>query len=222
MQVPILHFSDVLCIYAYLGQVRIDELKKAFESQVTLDLHFCQVFGDAAQKIGNGWSDRGGFAGYNRHIHGIASRYTHVRLHPEVWTKAPPTGSLSAHLFLKGLSVLEATGEAAQGVGEASVVALRRAFFEQARDVSHRDEQMALTEELGVDRSALERTLDSGLAHAALARDLELARKHEVTMSPTLIFNDGRQRLNGNVGFRIIEANVRELIRVPQDEASWC
>jgi hypothetical protein len=35
--------------------------------------------------------------------------------------------------------------------------------------------------------------------------------------------NDGRQKLYGNVGFRIIEANIQELLRAPVgDQASWC
>jgi hypothetical protein len=46
--------------------------------------------------------------------------------------------------------------------------------------------------------------------------------RHDVKVSPTLIFNDDRQRLTGNVGYRIIEANVRELLRAPEREASWC
>jgi len=35
--------------------------------------------------------------------------------------------------------------------------------------------------------------------------------------------NDGRQKLFGNVGYRLLEANVQELRRRPaKDEASWC
>lgn len=37
-------------------------------------------------------------------------------------------------------------------------------------------------------------------------------------VSPTLIFNEGRQRLNGNVGYRVIEANIRELRHNPPGE----
>jgi len=37
-----------------------------------------------------------------------------------------------------------------------------------------------------------------------------------------LLFNEGRQVLTGNVGYRVIEANVRELLRVPVDQSSWC
>ena len=43
-----------------------------------------------------------------------------------------------------------------------------------------------------------------------------------VWSSPTMTFNEGRQTLAGNVGYRVVEANVRELIRNPHDQASWC
>lgn len=222
MAVPILHFSDVLCVYAYVAEARVDELKRVFGGDVSLDFHYCQVFGDTREKIAEGWRDRGGFAGYNQHIVQVASRFEHVKVHPELWTKNPPTGSLSPHLFVKAVSVLESSGNAAPGSAERADRAVRRAFFEEARDVSARTEQLMLAEEVEIDRSALDECFERGLAHAALARDFELARKHDIAMSPTFIFNDGRQRLNGNVGFRIIEANVRELLRTPGHEASWC
>jgi hypothetical protein len=34
--------------------------------------------------------------------------------------------------------------------------------------------------------------------------------------------NEGRQRLNGNVGYRVLEANIRELLNHPAGEQSWC
>jgi hypothetical protein len=38
-----------------------------------------------------------------------------------------------------------------------------------------------------------------------------------------MILNEGRQKLFGNVGYRIIEANIHELLREPNpDQASWC
>jgi hypothetical protein len=41
--------------------------------------------------------------------------------------------------------------------------------------------------------------------------------------SPSLVLNEGRQKLYGNVGFRVIEANVQGLLHAagPED-ASWC
>jgi hypothetical protein len=37
-----------------------------------------------------------------------------------------------------------------------------------------------------------------------------------------LVLNEGRQLLNGNVGYRVIEANIRELLVSNVVEASWC
>jgi hypothetical protein len=34
--------------------------------------------------------------------------------------------------------------------------------------------------------------------------------------------NGGRQILYGNVGYRILNANVEELLKHPEQEASWC
>ncbi len=60
-------------------------------------------------------------------------------------------------------------------------------------------------------------------AVAQLAVDCNLSQKHGVEGSPTFIMNDGRQKLFGNVGYRLLEADGQELLRsTPEDEASWC
>lgn len=53
-------------------------------------------------------------------------------------------------------------------------------------------------------------------------KDLDLVNEHTVSVSPTLIFNERQQRLNGNVGYRVIEANTRELLDNPTSEQSRC
>jgi predicted DsbA family dithiol-disulfide isomerase len=58
--------------------------------------------------------------------------------------------------------------------------------------------------------------------HARRSEDVAMARDQSVRASPTLLFNEGRQALTGNVGYRVIEANVRELLRTPVDQSSWC
>jgi hypothetical protein len=40
--------------------------------------------------------------------------------------------------------------------------------------------------------------------------------------SPSYILNDGRQKLYGNVGYRVIEANVTELLEHDDNQLSWC
>ena len=58
---------------------------------------------------------------------------------------------------------------------------------------------------------------------AALCRDAEAQQIHRIEGSPTYLLNNGRQKLYGNVGFRIIEANIQELLRKPSSgQASWC
>lgn len=37
-----------------------------------------------------------------------------------------------------------------------------------------------------------------------------------------LFLNEGRQILFGNVGYRVLQANIEELIKNPEVEASWC
>lgn len=44
--VPIIYFSDVLCIWAYISERRVKALKAAFGDQVQFEHRFCSVFGD--------------------------------------------------------------------------------------------------------------------------------------------------------------------------------
>ena len=99
---------------------------------------------------------------------------------------------------------------------------LRRAFFVDLVDISNQHRLLELAEQAGVDIAKLQQILDSGAAHARLAADLAAATRSTVRASPTMAFNEGRQVLTGNVGYRVIEANLRELLRSPSDQQSWC
>ena len=101
--------------------------------------------------------------------------------------------------------------------------ALRLAFFAEGRDVSREDVQLDVAGGLGLPVDALRAALRDGRAWAAVLRDYEDAAAESVRGSPTLLLNDRRQVLYGNVGYRVIEANVEELLRHPSgDDASWC
>lgn len=67
----------------------------------------------------------------------------------------------------------------------------------------------------------IEAYINSGEAYADLSRDFELVKEYMVKVSPSLILNEGRQRLYGNVGYRVMESNVRDLINVPIRQESW-
>ena len=105
---------------------------------------------------------------------------------------------------------------------EKAIAAFRTEFFTKLANISERQVQFEIAEELGLPIAAIQSQIDSGYAYAQLSKDFDLVKEYTVTVSPTLIFNEGRQRLNGNVGYRVIEANIRELINNPPSEQSWC
>jgi predicted DsbA family dithiol-disulfide isomerase len=222
--ISIRHFSDVLCVWAYIAQIRVAELRANFPGEVALDYRYFSVFGDVKTKMATQWSERGGLAGYARHVQEVAAQFDHVRLHPDAWIKNTPTSSLPAHLFLCATRLLDA--QDSSGGRSDSLLrldsAIRTAFFAENIDISRNDELFAIVENTLRSADQVNRLLESGQAHAALAQDLKDAADIGVRSSPTLTFNEGRQTLAGNVGYRVLEANIRELLHTPADQLSWC
>ena len=214
--VSVQYFSDVLCVWAYVGQARLDELEAEFGDELVTDSHFLTIFGDARDRLTLRWADRGGLAGYAEHVRSVVARFHHVSVHPDAWEKVAPTSSLGCHIFLAAVKLYD------REVFRQATWALRLAFFRDGIDVSRRDAQLGVAESIGLSVPKIEDLLYTGRAHAELARGLDLAKQHSVEVSPTFVFNEGRQRLNGNVGYRVIEANVRELLRAPENGQSWC
>ena len=100
---------------------------------------------------------------------------------------------------------------------------LRQAFFERCLDVGSWSVLKAVLVDVGVSVSEVQDAIDSGVAHADLEADRRDQQLLLVQGSPTLILNDGRQKLYGNVGYGVIEANIKELLRSPvSGAASWC
>ena len=104
----------------------------------------------------------------------------------------------------------------------ALALAIRRAFFIDAIDVGQRDRLFDIADAAGMNVDKLQSAIDSGAAVAALMADYEQAGQHHIQGSPSWVMNQGRQVLYGNVGYRLINANIEELVRRPEGEASWC
>jgi predicted DsbA family dithiol-disulfide isomerase len=145
-------------------------------------------------------------------------------VNPEVWTHVIPNSSTSCHLFLHAIQLLEKKEliQKSDNGFKRATFAFREAFFKDLANISDRKTQFAIAEQLGLPIAAIQEQIDSGEAYAQLSKDFELVKEHTVTVSPTLIFNEGRQRLNGNVGYRVMEANIRELLNNSPNEQSWC
>lgn len=221
--VPIVYFSDVLCVWAYIAQLRVNEVRLAFGDKVRIEPKFCSIFGDTRRKLETGWKDKGGYAGFNAHLRHSAEAFPEISVHPGLWLTVRPASSSSPHLFLKAAEIVEVSGQAAPGSAEGLAWRIRRAFFEEAQDIATWGVQAGLAEELGISVSAIDGVIKDGRAHAALSSDLQDAEAARIQGSPSFVLNEGRQKLYGNVGYRIIEANILELLRAPKaDQASWC
>lgn len=228
-RIAIEYFSDVLCIWAYGAQIRLDQLKQDFCEQVEVAHRFLPLFAASADRIRREWGTRGGYTGYNKHVRDIAATWPHVEIHPQVWLDNVPASSMPAHLFLKAVQLLEQRGQLGPNKGEATSTfdtaawRVRLAFFKEARDVAHQVVLERIAQSLELPSRQIWELIENGEAHAALQVDFDARDRYHIPGSPTLVLNEGRQRLYGNVGYRVIEANVNELLRDPKSgEATWC
>ena len=215
---PIFCFSDVLCVFAYAANARFEQLQTDFGEQVCLTHHFISVYGDVPRRFDR--SDNGQEA-YARNIVEISLRFDHVEVNPGVFQEPYPISSMPAHLFLRAVKLLEDEGMI-QGCFVPMIWDVRVAFFRDLVDISRHQELDAIVGRRGIPVTEVKRLLENGRAHAELDNDARLQRNYNVQVSPSLVLNEGRQQLNGNVGYRVIEANVRELLRKPAQEMSWC
>lgn len=222
------YFSDVLCVWAYGGQVRLDELQSVFGDRILVRQRFMPLFADTQTRIGQGWQDKGGFDGFGTHMQEVCGQWQHTQLHTDVWTRCRPASCTTAHVFLRAVSLcLAEQVQDTQRLPAAYdwlVAAVRTAFFEQAQDIGRLDVLLELLPATDVMPDQVRRRIDDGEAYAALQHDAELMKTYGVLGSPTYVFNEGRQLLYGNVGYRIIESNLRELLAAPPPggEPSWC
>jgi predicted DsbA family dithiol-disulfide isomerase len=223
-EVEITYFSDLLCVWAYISQARIDAIKEKFGDSVLIKHRFCSVFGDTADKISSNWKDKGAYEGFNAHLRHVAERFSHVRLHSELWLTTRPASSSSPHLFMKAVQQWEEQRQvSAPKIIDEVAWALRSAFFRDCKDISAWEVQCEVARHHGVDIDAVEKLIRSGAAFARLSADYREADKLRIEGSPSLVLNEGRQKLYGNIGFRLIQANIQELLHEPRpDDASWC
>ena len=223
-KVEVSYYSDVLCIWAYVTERRLEELARQFGDEIDIVPRYCSVFPDAWGKI----EGKGGFEHFNEHLNEVAERFPHIVVSDEVWLRGRPRTSASPHQFLKAVELVERSDDGPlppylDRLSTRAAHDIRHAFFAEARDIGDWDVQRDIASSLGIDPPLIDEKLRSSEALAALVIDYGLATDNGVAGSPTFLMNEGRQKLFGNVGYRLLEANVQELLRRPlQEEASWC
>lgn len=213
------YISDVLCVWAWASEARNDALLANFEGQIELTPKFINLFGDTQTRIGEGWGDRGGFDGFAEHTAEVVAKFPELVLNTAVWRSVRPKSSMPAHLYLKAAQLSGSSQSELLKLAKA----LRQAFFEQGRDISNVDVVEDVFVSNGISLNALQPYIADGSAYAELWGDQLLREEQQIKGSPTYIIDGGRQTLFGNVGYRVIEANVKELLKPCSSEgASWC
>lgn len=224
-------FSDILCVWAYVAQIRLDELKVEIGEKIDIHYHFITLFGCTEQRIGQGWAERGGFEGFGNHVLEVCKGFPHVDVNPDIWKTCRPKSSAVSHLFLKAVQNLEHNGVMAtdpRNTGstrspfEELVWTVRCSFFEKGVDVGTMSNLLEIAEQMNLPIADIEEQLNNGSAMSALCSDMQQKETHKLEGSPTYLLNKGRQKLYGNVGYRILEANIVELLDQPGDGVSWC
>lgn len=216
-------FTDVLCVWAYAGQIRNDELRDHFGARIRIVERYLNVYGDVRRRIDD--KAEGDAEAYARAKRDVAARFDHTKMHPDAFTKVVPRSSNMAHLALCAVRAAQQERLVATDPQLLSRLTrrIRLAFFEEAQDVGQSAVLLELLHAEGVPREPVEATLTSGAAMAELSDDLAQKERLGLIGSPTYVLDGGREKLFGNVGYRILEANVVELLASDgTPTGSWC
>ena len=211
------YFTDVLCVWAWIAQPRLDKLHRQYGDNVKLRHRYVDIFGDSHSKIPRQWGETDGFEKFSNHVQQSAAPFEEATVNPDIWSIVRPRSSMQAHLILKAVELV--AGDCAV---ETMALRIRHAFFCEARDIGDLSLLLQLAADEKLDHESLRNALQNGSAIAALSDDLRSAHELGVKGSPTWVLNEGRQVLYGNVGYRILSANIEELLKNPGSEASWC
>ncbi len=196
MTIQISYVSDVLCIWAYVAEARLDQLRKEFGSSIELDYRFIPIFGATRNRIAEGWKKRGGYAGFGEHVLKVAEGFPHVSVNERVWSEVAPTTSSAAHEMLCAARLLEAEGLVdsarrdelgGRTLFEEAVWQIRLGFFEQARDISDRNVLLDVLEQLGLPTPAIEGKLSSGRSHGRAVPRHRAPRRAQDRGQPDLL-----------------------------------
>nr|NIQ16136.1 disulfide bond formation protein DsbA [Candidatus Dadabacteria bacterium] len=77
-KVIISYFFDILCIWSYISQIRVNELKNKLGENIKINYHFITIFGCTENRINKQWQDKGGYAGFGDYVQKTCKDFPHV------------------------------------------------------------------------------------------------------------------------------------------------
>ena len=218
-KVKIHYYSDLLCVWAYLGHIRIKELIAKHGDKIDLDYHFTPTFASVETKVHKGWKEKGGIDAYMKHVKGLEKDFPHIQISEDCWQKANPASSANIHLFIKAIQLVE---DVEQTQLEDFMWSARVDFFTKGIDITKKSYQVELAKKLSLPIEKIHNNIDTGKAQAFLQEDFDRITKEKIPGSPSLVFNHGRQVIYGNTGYKIIENSLLELLENKSYDQSWC
>lgn len=216
-KITIDYFSDILCVWAWITQRRIDELNQHFKDKIDIRFQYIDIFGDAINRINEQWANKGSFEGFSDHVINSAAPYETAIVNTQVWRSTQPSTSANAHMVLKAIEIVYDKSTAIK-----FSALLRHSFFVEAKNIGQLEDIFELITSQNLNLTLIKNEIDNGNALAALMQDYQTAKKLEIKGSPCFVLNEGRQVLFGNVGYRVLHTNIEELLARSKDEASWC
>lgn len=207
------YWSDPLCIWAFVAQPKLEHVLERHGELLAPIYRVVPVFGSIRERFATGaWSDAGprGRANATRRI---AKQHGRDDVTGECWLADCPASSWPAGVAIKAVFAAEDASEIASGKAADYQWRMRERFFVDNRNVSRRDVQLEIAEELDVPRAVLEQRLDDGSALCALWEDHALREATGLRGSPTFVFDGGRAMLYGNFSEAILTATVEELVK---------
>ena len=211
------YYTDVLCVWAWIAQRRVEELIAQHGAQIVFEHRYIDLFGDTETRINQQWQDRGLYEGFCSHVCNAAAPYATAPVNPAIWSKVRPCTSSNAHLVIKAVEL-----SAGQQAAIKFALTLRKAFFVEALDIGNLEILYSLARQQQFNFDPVHASINEGRAIASLMADYQKAKIQGIKGSPSYVIDNGRQTLYGNIGYRVLYANVSELLKNPTDEASWC
>lgn len=211
------YYTDVLCVWAWIAEPRVQELQTQFGDEVCIVDRYIDVFGNTALKFEQQWAQRGGLPAFAQHVQESVQGHDSAPVHSANWVSNVPTTSANAHQYIRAVTLT-----AGEQAASAFARSIREAFFLDGRDVSCENVLAECLQAQALDAKSITASIRDGSALAALMADYQTARALHLRGSPSYVMNNERQILYGNVGYRVLSANVEELLREVPHEASWC
>ncbi|MEZ5483113.1 MAG: hypothetical protein R3E73_13455 [Porticoccaceae bacterium] len=99
------YYTDILCVWAWIAQRRLDELNRQLGEKIDLHCYYVDIFGDVNAKMNAQWHEKGGYSGFAEHVQHCAATFEDAVINPGIWTEVRPGTSANAHLVLKAIEI---------------------------------------------------------------------------------------------------------------------